>query len=247
MPKTKQHKIAITKTSNALTGYEKILAEITGLLESARRAAARTVNLVMTATYWEVGRRIVEFEQRGPRRAGYGEELLGRLSADLTVQFGRSLSRQNLQQMRQFYTIYPPEKICQTVSGKLRIEPGEPALWTSNLNALAEVFCLPWSHYVRLAVKNPLSRAFYEREAISGGWSVRQFLVQNVVVHSHVKPILSRRPEFQISQVRDGAIWNAHILLADILTKREHQQILLLYRLASVPPHNLSQFAQIEE
>jgi hypothetical protein len=53
------------------------------LLENARRVSARAVNTIMTATYWEVGRRIVDFEQGGKKRAGYGEALLERLAADL--------------------------------------------------------------------------------------------------------------------------------------------------------------------
>ncbi len=61
----------------------------------------------MTATYWEIGRRIVEHEQQGEQRAAYGRELLGRLSADLRTRFGRGFSRQNLQQMRQFYLLFP--------------------------------------------------------------------------------------------------------------------------------------------
>ena len=70
----------------------------------------------MTASYWEIGRRIVEAEQQGKRRAGYGEQLMERLSSDLTRQFGRGFSRQNLQQMRSFFLTRP---IRQTVSGKL--------------------------------------------------------------------------------------------------------------------------------
>ena len=100
------------------TDYALVHADIVALLETARRAAARSVNAVMTATYWEVGRRIVEFEQGGKNRAEYGEALLVRLSADLSAHFGRGFSRQNLQQMRQFYLSWPPEQIWQTVSGK---------------------------------------------------------------------------------------------------------------------------------
>jgi hypothetical protein len=73
----------------------------------------------MTATYWEVGRRIVEFEQAGEQRAEYGEGLLRRLARDLSKRAGRGFSRQNLQNMRQFYLAAPADKICQTLSGKL--------------------------------------------------------------------------------------------------------------------------------
>ena len=103
----------------ATSDYPGLVGSIGELLEAARRASARTVNAFMTATYWEVGRRIVEFEQRGEKRAGYGEELLARLADDLTTRFGRGFSRQNLQRFRQFYHSQPAENICSTVSSKL--------------------------------------------------------------------------------------------------------------------------------
>ena len=63
--------------------YDGLLGEVVVLLESARRTAVRAVNAVMTATYWEIGRRIVEVEQRGRERAAYGSQLIERLAADL--------------------------------------------------------------------------------------------------------------------------------------------------------------------
>jgi len=144
--------------------YGTIHSEIVKLLDAARVTAARSVNSVMTATYWEIGRRIVEFEQGGQERAAYGEALIERLSDDLTKSFGRGFSRQNLQQMRLFYLSWPTEAICQTVSGK-----------SLNLATLTTHFQLPWSAYVRLlSVKNETARRFYESEALRCGWSVRQ-------------------------------------------------------------------------
>ena len=78
---TPKRKTAALTTS---IDYSGLLGGISDLLEVARRASARAVNALMTATYWEVGRRIVEFEQGGEKRAGYGEELLVRLANDLT-------------------------------------------------------------------------------------------------------------------------------------------------------------------
>ena len=101
---------AITKRP-ATSNYDVVLSDIVDLLEAARRASARAINAFMTSTYWEIGRRIVEFEQGGKQRAAYAEALLKHLSAELTTKFGRGFSRQNLQQMRQFYAVYPPEKI----------------------------------------------------------------------------------------------------------------------------------------
>jgi hypothetical protein len=77
--------------------YSGLVRDVSTLLESARGASARAVNTLITATYWEIGRRIVEFEQGGARRAAYGTELLDKLSADLTRRFGRGFSRDNLE------------------------------------------------------------------------------------------------------------------------------------------------------
>lgn len=73
----------------------------------------------MTATYWEIGRRIVEFEQGGAKRAGYGEALLKRLAVDLTGRFGRGCSKPKLERMRVFYEMFPPARIASTRSRQL--------------------------------------------------------------------------------------------------------------------------------
>ena len=175
--------------------YGRLVSEISTLLEQALRGAARSVNAILTSTYWEVGRRIVEHEQGGQSRAEYGEELLVRLGNDLTKQHGRGFSWRNLYQMRSFYEGW---KILQTPSAKFEVRATFPGasgdsgtekfqtpsgqskiLQTlsakSGLTSLAGVFPLSWSHYVRLmSVDKPHARAFYESEAIRGGWSVRQ-------------------------------------------------------------------------
>lgn len=80
----------LVKKGSTISGYDSILSGIVDLLESARHASARSINTIMTAAYGEVGRRIVEFEQYGKKRAGYGEQLLKQLSADLKQRFGRA-------------------------------------------------------------------------------------------------------------------------------------------------------------
>jgi predicted nuclease of restriction endonuclease-like (RecB) superfamily len=143
-------------------GYTALAQSIAGLLSKARRQAVRSVNSILTVTYWEIGRRIVGFEQKGEKRAAYGEELLDRLSRDLTARFGRGFSVDNLELMRRFYLCWPREQISETVSRKSGLDVGK-------------IFSLPWSHYVRLvSVQNENARTFYEKEAIQGGWSVRQ-------------------------------------------------------------------------
>ena len=167
------------KTAAVPAGYAGIHSGIVELLGAARQAAARSVNALMTASYWEIGRRIVEAEQQGKRRAGYGEQLMERLSTDLTAQFGRGFGVNNLENMRRFFLAYPVSEISQTLSGKLDTElPDEKSQTVSgklSLAELAQVFTLPWSAYVRLlVVKDNHARRFYAAEALRGGWSVRQ-------------------------------------------------------------------------
>jgi predicted nuclease of restriction endonuclease-like (RecB) superfamily len=156
--------------------YDNIRAGIVELLKAARVAAARNVNSIMTATYWEIGRRIVESEQGGSARAGYGDELIKHLASDLSKQFGRGFGVVNLSQMKRLFLAWPAEGIFQTLSEKSStspvikdIQPGAHAVPT------ASRFPLPWSAYVRLlSVRNPDARRFYETEALRSGWSVRQ-------------------------------------------------------------------------
>lgn len=155
--------------------YAALVSDLSRLLEAARRASARAVNTVMTATYWDMGRRIVEFEQGGARRATYGDELLKRLAIDLTARLGRGFSLSNLKNFRLFYLEWP---IGQTLSGQSTpgavLPIGQTASGQST-PASGTRFPLPWSHYVQLlAVKNENARRFYETEALRGGWSVRQ-------------------------------------------------------------------------
>jgi hypothetical protein len=100
----------------ALAGYDEVLSGIVELLEAARHTSVRAVNAVMTATYWEVGRRIMEGEQRGAGRADYGTVLLNRLGTDLTRRFGEGFSWRNLYRMRSFYAA--DANILPTASAK---------------------------------------------------------------------------------------------------------------------------------
>jgi len=184
-------------TATALAGYDTILSGLVELLEGARRISARAVNAVMTASYWEVGRRIVEFEQGGKKRADYGEMLVERLSADLTAKFGRGFSLQNLYKYRQFFLTFP--QILPTVSGKFSADKfptlsgesgSESAL--SRLKGIAARFPLPWSHYVRLlALRSEEGRKFYETEALRCGWTVRQ-LDRQISTQFYERTALSR-------------------------------------------------------
>ena len=166
--------------------YQAVVGDLAKIVDAARDSAARSVNAAMTAAYWLIGHRIVEFEQSGEERAEYGAALIESLAADLTRRFGRGFSRQNIQNMRLFYLSYPPEQISQTASGKfdlssrllIRQTPsGESVINPGDVapGDLLSAFPLPWSAYVRLlSIKNIQARDFYETEALRGGWSIRQ-------------------------------------------------------------------------
>ena len=103
--------------ANALAS---LIEEVRRLVQSARRAAATSVNTLQVLTNFEIGRRIVEHEQQGRDRAEYGRELLKHLAAGLTVEFGRGYSETNLKLMRQFYVSWTDRfsQVSQIASAK---------------------------------------------------------------------------------------------------------------------------------
>jgi predicted nuclease of restriction endonuclease-like (RecB) superfamily len=172
-------------------GYNVVLADLVHLVHEARGAAARSINSVMTAVYWEIGRRIIDHEQGGAERAGYGEALLSRLSLDLTKRFGRGFSVDRLETARLFYLAYPAPSISATASRKLAISP-------------ASRFTLSWSHYVLLIrrVHSPMARAFYEAGTVRGGWTVRQ-LERQIDSQFYERTALSKN---KAAMLRKGAV-----------------------------------------
>ncbi len=153
--------------------YQAIFGDVSRIVDAARQSAARSVNAVMTAAYWMIGRHIVEFEQSGEQRADYGEEIVERLATDLSAHYGRGFSIRNVWNMKAFYLAWPIPQTASAESessGNLQTASGE-----SSLASVASHFPLPWSAYVRLlSVNNTHAREFYETEALRGGWSVRQ-------------------------------------------------------------------------
>lgn len=209
---------AIKTTKNAKdakvteAAYDDVHGSIVGLLEEARGAAARSVNALMTASYWEIGRRIVEFEQGGQERAARGQQLLQRLSADLAARFGRGFSVDNLEQMRLFYLTYTPQWISETLSRKDTVVPvtgkSETASRNIGLEQLALVLPLSWSHYVQLVrrTRSVEEREFYETEALRGGWSVRQ-LARQIGAQFYTRTLLSKNKRAMLekgSQAQPG-------------------------------------------
>ena len=176
----------------AKSEYAELHSAVVALIEQGRRLAARSINAALTSTYWLIGQRLVEYEQKGTERAAYGAEVVKRLARELQQQFGRGFSKRNLEQMRQFYLQWP---IAQTPSAQLNPAlPGEKAQTLSaqlGTSWSAPIFPLSWSHYVRLlTVADSAARRYYETEAIRGGWSVRQLdrQIATLAYQRHAKP-----------------------------------------------------------
>lgn len=130
---------------------ESFYNKVKELLKQAQTTVVQTVNKTMVITYFEIGKMIIEEEQKGKERAKYGQQLTGELSRRLSKEFGKGFSVTNIQQMRNFYLIYQKQ---QTLSVK---------------------FNLSWSHYLKLMrIDDVNERSFYEIESHKNNWSLRE-------------------------------------------------------------------------
>ena len=174
------------------------LAErIERLITEARKRTVATVNTAMVYTYYEIGRMIVEDEQKGEQRAEYGKAVIKELAERLTMKFGKGFSAQNLANMRQFFITYSSNQpIFQTLSrksseGMISETPSRNSstMMTNSVNSATPLrnsqkrqtvsdqlhFTLSWSHYLKLMrIENPEERRFYELEATENNWSLRE-------------------------------------------------------------------------
>ena len=139
----------INKSNKALSTSSHLFAEIREVLITARRTAYKAVNFAMVTAYWNVGRLIVEDEQKGHTRAEYGKAILADLSTRLTDEFGKGFDERELRRIRQFYLVFPKWDA-------LRPE-------------------LTWTHYrLLIRVQNEQARLWYMNEAAEQTWSSRQ-------------------------------------------------------------------------
>ena len=123
--------------------------EITELVIKSREKLKDEMNNEQIKCYWDIGRKIIEEEQKGKSKAEYGKGLLINLSKKLKNELGKGFSSRNLRTMRKFYLMYP---IWKTVSAKLS-----------------------WSHYLELIkINEEPKREFYIKEAINSNWNVRE-------------------------------------------------------------------------
>ena len=151
-----------------------IVADARLIVEVAQQGAYRAVNTALVQRNWLLGRRIAEEELAGEARAAYGTDTVGRLAGALTEEYGKGFSSRALYQCLAFYRAFPG--ILQTPSAESRP-------------------MLTWSHYVELLrVDDSAARAWYEREAASGGWSVRT-LARNISTQYYHRLLASQGAE----------------------------------------------------
>jgi predicted nuclease of restriction endonuclease-like (RecB) superfamily len=190
-------------------GLEPLYRDIRGILESARAGAYRAVNFGMVQAYWHVGRLIVEHEQKGKKRAAYGEEVLKELSRRLTEEFGSGFDARNLRFMRQFFVAFPIWYALRTKSdpnyqAKTQIPDAvRPKCGSGELvpirHAVRDEFGpglrpeLSWTHYrFLLSVENAKAREWYMHEAADEHWSTRQ-LERQIATQYYERLLASRK------------------------------------------------------
>ncbi|MEN9376728.1 MAG: hypothetical protein RL710_1885 [Pseudomonadota bacterium] len=129
-------------------GLVGLLHALRGLIQDGRSRVLRAVDMVQVQTCWEIGRHIVEFEQQGAARAGYGKRLLPRLARELTGEFGKGFDDRNLRNMRAFYVAFP--------------------IWNAVRTELS------WTHYRNLLrVSRVAARQWYMEESVTQNWTAR--------------------------------------------------------------------------
>jgi predicted nuclease of restriction endonuclease-like (RecB) superfamily len=152
--------------SNEVSATHHLYATIKTILDDARNHVYQKVNFIMVEAYWNIGKQIVEEEQNGKDRAEYGSYLIKELSKQLSQEFGKGYSQQNLRNMRQFYTLF-------SIRSALRSE-------------------LTWTHYrLLLRIENRVSREWYMNEAVEANWSTRA-LERQIGSHYYERIVASR-------------------------------------------------------
>ncbi|MBI5548141.1 MAG: DUF1016 domain-containing protein [Deltaproteobacteria bacterium] len=200
---------------------EGLFARVSEIIEAARGHVARSVNSAMVHAYWLIGREIVEVEQRGKERASYGEQLIERLAARLTAEFGPGYSVRNLRRVRQFFLTFPagsvvpvklggPEKRPTPLAesgmerGPVKIRPTVLAESIQADQLLLFPPSLGWAHYLfLLKVANPDARAFYEIEALRECWSARE-LERQIASLLYERLAKSRDKEQVLALAKEG-------------------------------------------
>jgi len=200
----------LMKNDNASTFFENVAQ----IIEKARRFVGRTADVTMCATYFEIGRMIVEEEQGGKSRAEYGKNLMPKLAEYLTAKFKQGFSLSTLKNAKQFYNVYAPsiqikfstETDAHTKSQSL-ISFFENQIFTKKSQSIISQsypFVVSWTHYlVLMRIKNEDERRFYEIEAAKQGWTV-EFLKRQYGTSLYERLALSRDKNEVMRLAKEG-------------------------------------------
>lgn len=184
---------------NEIIKNEDLFVKITSLIEKSRHHIATAVNTAMVITYFEIGRYIVQDEQKGSNRAKYGKSVLKELSSKLTERFEKGWSVENLQNIRNFYLAYSQK--YETVFHK---SPDSDLV--NSVYEIQNPFELSWSHYlILMRIQNIDERNFYEIECKNQNWSVRQ-LSRQVNSSLYERLALSRNKDEVMALSQKGHI-----------------------------------------
>ena len=199
----------VNKHNLKLTGDEtEFYKQVTDLLASARNFTKCQMDKTIVTTYYEIGRMIVEREQKGQKRAQYGTNLMKGLSEHLTEQYGRGFSVVNLKNIRKFYQTYA-SSIQQTLSAEFESNNSIMNIFDPTMQkgqTLTAQFNLTWSHYqILMRIEGESARRFYEIEAATQQWSVRQ-LQRQVGSSLYERLTLSRDKDKIMALSNEGQI-----------------------------------------
>ena len=168
------------KKENSMVEYQTAITDIRQIITSGQSNAYQAASRAMVLTYWQIGRRIVEQEQKGEERAAYGTALIETLSQALTREFGKAYSKRNLQYFRKFYLAFPDEEIVNSC--------------VHNLN---------WTHFRSLLrVSDENARIWYMTEAAKEGWSSRT-LDRNIGTQYYYRLLQSPKKEKLIAEMQE--------------------------------------------
>lgn len=161
----------------AMTEESGFISDLRSIVATARDTSYRMANIMQVIQNWLIGKRIVEQEQQGEQRAGYGKHVIEIASQTLTEEFGTGFSETQVRNFRKFYLTFKELQIQQTMPAEFKSRLSV-IQQTTSAESLGEGYPLPvqlsWSHYERLIrVADPMARYWYMQEAASQQWDYR--------------------------------------------------------------------------
>lgn len=154
--------------------HDTLFIRVATLIETVRSTVSTTINIAMVHTYFEIGKMIIEDEQKGKKRAEYGKSVLKALSVKLTLKFGKGFSVENLDRMRFFYNVYSESNSSTLLTNSNKNGISSIIMELNNTDS-NQIFHLSWSHYlILMRIQNPNERKFYEIESKENNWSLKE-------------------------------------------------------------------------